>query len=122
VRRWRSEPAVGLTPMLATVLDQLPPAAASALLGSMFKGCDVDAVDVPGVTEPAFVGGAAIERMWGFGPPTGAALSITLLSHLGTACIGILADTLAVQEPQRLADALERALDEIERAAKSAAG
>ena len=112
-RRWRSEPAVGLTNVLATVLDRLPASMATPLLGSMLKNVDIDAVDVPGLREPAYVGGASIERMWAFAPPTGAAVSVTLLSHLDTACISVLSDLAAVSDPELLLTCLENAFDEV---------
>jgi hypothetical protein len=112
-RRWRGEPAVGLTDVLAAVLDQLPASAAAPLLGSMLKNVDIDAVDVPGLRRPAFIGGAGIERMWAFAPPTGAAVSVTLLSHLDTACISVLSDLAAVSDPGLLLTCLEGAFDEI---------
>ena len=112
-RRWRSEPAVGLTDVLATVLDRLPASMATPLLGSMLKNVDIDAVDVPGLREPAYVGGARIERMWAFAPPTGAAVSVTLLSHLDTACISLLSDLAAVSDPELLLTCLENAFDEV---------
>ena len=102
-----------MTPLLSTVLDALPTPIVTAAMGSMFKGCDVDVVDVPGLRRPAFVGGAEIQRLWGFGPPTGAAVSVTLLSHQDTACVGLLADTAAVRDPDTLAELLEKAFDEI---------
>ena len=98
-RRWRAEPAVGLTDVLAAVLARLPASVVTPLLGSMLKNVDIDAVDVPGLRAPAFVGGARIERMWAFAPPTGAAVSVTLLSHVDTACISVLSDLAAPTRP-----------------------
>jgi len=112
-RQWRHEPAVGLTEVLALLLDQLPASVVTPLFGSMLKNVDIDAVDVPGLTEPAFLGGARIERMWGFAPPTGASLSITLLSHAETACIGVVSDLAAVADPEMLVGCFESAFEEV---------
>jgi WS/DGAT/MGAT family acyltransferase len=112
-RRWRDEPAVGLTDTLALLLDQLPPSTVTALFGSMLKNVDVDAVDVPGLTAPAYLGGASIDRMWAFAPPTGAALSVTLLSHDDTACVGVVSDLAAVTDPELLVTCLEASFDEV---------
>ena len=112
-RRWRHEPAVGLTELLASLLDQLPPSMVTSVFGSMLKNVDIDAVDVPGLTEPAFLGGARIERMWGFAPPTGASMSITLLSHAATACIGVVSDLAAVSDAELLVRCLESAFEEV---------
>jgi WS/DGAT/MGAT family acyltransferase len=112
-RRWRDEPAVGLTDVLAGALDQLPASVVTPLFGSMLKNVDVDAVDVPGLQHDAFVGGARIERMWAFAPPTGAALSVTLLSHVDTACVGIVCDVAAVPDPALLHTCLQTAFEEM---------
>ena len=120
-RRWRDEPAVGLTDVLAVALDQLPDTVVTPLFSSMLRNVDVDAVDVPGLTHDAFVGGARIERLWAFAPPTGAALSVTLLSHLDTACVGLVCDSAAVGDPTLLHTCLELALDEVRGPATHAA-
>jgi WS/DGAT/MGAT family acyltransferase len=112
-RRWRDEPSVGLTDVLAVALDQLPDSVLTPLFGSMLRNVDVDAVDVPGLDHEAFLGGARIERLWAFAPPTGAALSITLLSHLDTACIGVVSDEAAVDDPGLLHTCLEGAIHEV---------
>lgn len=112
VRRWRDEPAVGLTDVLALVLDQLPDDTVTQVFGSMLRNVDVDAVDVPGLASEAFLGGARIDRMWAFAPPTGAALSITLLSHLDTACVGLLSDVAAVRDPELLHTCIASAFEE----------
>lgn len=112
-RRWRGEEAVGLTGVLAGVLDQLPTALVTPIFGSMLKNVDLDAVDVPGLEHDAFVGGARIDRLWAFAPPTGAALSVTLLSHVDTACVGVLSDLAAVDQPDVLLTCLESSFDEV---------
>ena len=112
-RRWRREPAVGLTDVLAMLLDQLPPSVVTPLFGSMLKNVDIDATDIPGLAEPAFLGGARIDRMWAFAPPTGAALSVTLLSHIDTACIGLVSDLAAVSDAELLATCLQSAFEDV---------
>ena len=112
-RQWRREPAVGLTDVLARVLDKLPASLVTSLFGSMLKNVDVDAVDVPGLTEPAFLGGARIDRMWGFAPPTGASMSVTLLSHADTACVGVASDLAAVRDVDLLVCCFESAFEDI---------
>ena len=110
---WRDEPALATTDLLAAVLDKLPAGALTPLFGAMLKNVDVDAVDVPGLQAGAYLGGAHIDRMWAFAPPTGAAVSITLLSHEDTACIGVLSDRAAVDAHELLVTCLETALHEV---------
>jgi hypothetical protein len=104
---------VGLTPVLAWALDLLPAALVQRTFAGMLRSIDVGAVDVPGLRKPAYVAGARVERLWAFAPPTGAAMSITLVSHLQTACIGIACDVAAVDDPELLATCVEHGLDEV---------
>jgi WS/DGAT/MGAT family acyltransferase len=113
VRRWRAEPALGATGLLAGGLNMLPGPVVTRLFGEMLRSIDVDVVDVPGLDRRAFLGGARIDRLWAFAPPTGAALSITLLSHEGVCCLGLACDRLAVTDPELLAGCLGDALDEL---------
>lgn len=110
---WRKEPALGTTELLASILDRLPGAVLTSIFGAMLKNVDVNAVDVPGLSDDAFIGGARIDRMWAFAPPTGAAISITLLSHGDSACIGVLADRAAVDDFGMLVDCIAAGLREV---------
>jgi WS/DGAT/MGAT family acyltransferase len=112
-RGWRSEPAIGATDLLATGLNLLPGPVVSRLFGSMLRSVDVDVADVHGLDRPAYVGGAHIDRLWAFAPPTGAALSVTLVSHAGTCCIGLACDRRAVADPELLDGCLDAALTEV---------
>jgi WS/DGAT/MGAT family acyltransferase len=112
-RRWRDEPAVHLTDVLAAILDRVPAPLVTRFFGAMLKNVDVDVANVPGLRRPAYLGGAKIERLWAFAPPTGAALSVTLLSHVDTACIGVLSDVTAVADPALLVSCLTDAFDEV---------
>jgi WS/DGAT/MGAT family acyltransferase len=113
VRGWRAEPALGATDLLAGGLNLLPQPVVTRLFGGMLRSIDVDVVDVPGLDRAAFFAGARLDRLWAFAPPTGAALSVTLVSHGPTACIGLACDRLAVADPELMADCLDRALDEL---------
>lgn len=101
-RRMRSEPAVAMTEQLATVLNLLPRKVATALMGSMFKGADLVTSNVPGAPFPLYMGGAEIEQLYAFGPLSGTATNVTLLSHAGTCCVGVNVDIAAVPDPEVL--------------------
>jgi hypothetical protein len=113
VRRWRAEPAVGLTGALAAVLDRLPAPIVRRAFGGMLRSVDADVVDVPGLRARSYLAGAEVERLWAFAPPAGAALSITLLSHVDVGCVGIACDRDAVHDPELLATCLQQAIDEV---------
>jgi len=112
-RRWRSEPALAWTRQISAVLDLLPRQAATWALGGMLKSVDVDAVNVPGLRHRAYFAGARVERLWAFAPPTGAAMSVTLLSHEDTCCIGLMCDRAAVSRPDLVQVCLESSIDEL---------
>lgn len=112
-RRWRGEAALGATDVLAAGLNLLPRPVVSRLFGGMLRSIDVDVANVPGLDRPAFVGGARLLRLWAFAPPTGAALSVTLVSHERTCCVGLACDRRAVADPELLGVCLDAALSEV---------
>ncbi len=112
-RSWRDEPATGLTDQLAEVLDRLPVTVLTGIFGGMLKSIDLVATNIPGIPERVFLGGAAVEGEYAFAPPTGAALSVALLTYAETACIGVVLDTAAVPDPDLLVRCLADELDEI---------
>lgn len=112
VRRWRAEPALRASSALAVLLDRLPTPAVVGLFAGMLRGVDIDAVDVPGLQRPSYFGGAEVERLWAFSPPAGAAISVTLVSHGSSACVGLACDVAAVADPELLADCLRGAYAE----------
>jgi hypothetical protein len=112
-RQWRSEPALPWTEHVSTVLDLLPGPVTTRVLGGMLKRLDVDVVNVPGLRRPAYFAGAQVERLWAFAPPTGAAMSVTLLSHVDTCGIGLSCDRAAVKQPEMVRTCLESALEEV---------
>ena len=73
----------------------------------------MDVVNVAGLRRPAYIAGARVDRLWAFAPPTGAALSVTLLSHLDTCCIALLCDRHAVARPELMRACLLESLDEV---------
>ena len=68
---------------------------------------------IPGVPYPLYIAGSQITGMYPFGPLPGCAAMITLMSYDHECCIGINTDTLAVADPEGLADDLRVGLDEV---------
>jgi hypothetical protein len=112
VRSWRAEPALQMTGTLAGVLNRLPTATTTALFGSMLKCCDFVATNVPGAPVPVYAGGAAIERLYAFAPPSGSAMNVSLITHVDTCCIGIVSDTTAIPDPDVLVRSIRAGFDE----------
>ncbi len=119
-RTWRAEPALPLTDVLAFALNRMPAPATTRLFGAMLKAIDFVATDVPGLDVPVYFAGAGVERLYALAPPSGAACNVALLSHCGTCCIGVNADTAAVPDPDALVEDLRAGFDEVVAAGRPA--
>lgn len=98
VARQRGEPALGLAEPLAALLYRLPATVSTGLFGSMLRGVDFVTSNVPGVPVPVFLAGARMEAQFPFGPMSGAATNITLLSYLDEVQIGVNTDPAAIPD------------------------
>jgi diacylglycerol O-acyltransferase / wax synthase len=112
-RRWRKEPSLPLTDMIAGAFNRLPVFAATSVLGSMLKAIDFVATNVPGPKQCTYLAGAKVVREYAFAPASGAAFSVALMSHADQCCIGINADTAAVPDPDVLTLCLREGFDEV---------
>jgi len=112
-RRWRHEEALPFTDAIAGALNRLHPVVTTAVMSSLLKGIDVVATNVPGVPFRCYLGGAEVLRHYGLAPLTGAAVNVALLTHAGTACIGINTDRAAVADPEFLVCCLQDGFDEL---------
>lgn len=105
----RDDPTRPLLPLVAAGLRPLPDAAAAAVFGAVSSRIDVAASNVPGSPEPLWLCGRPVEALVPFGPLTGAAVNVTLLSHGTTAHIGISSDPAAIDDPDGLHRCLHHA-------------
>lgn len=112
-RRWQREPALRSSDAIATVLNLLPAAATTALFGSMLKGVDLVATNVPGFDRRVYLAGAEVLAHYAFPPPSGAACGIAFMSHGGTGCVGVTIDADAIPEPDILFECLEAGFAEV---------
>ncbi|HEY6531888.1 MAG TPA: wax ester/triacylglycerol synthase domain-containing protein [Acidimicrobiales bacterium] len=112
-RSWRDEPALEFTDVLATTLEMLPGPLTTVVMRGLLTSVDVVCSNVPGIPTRSWIAGAELLREFAFAPPGGSALSVTLLSHLDTACIGIACDTTAVEDPVVLGACLREGLAEV---------
>jgi hypothetical protein len=74
---------------------------------------DLQASNFPGLSRPAYLAGARMERMYPFGPVPGSAMMSTLVTHDGICCIGVTTDQDAVPDPDLLNACMQEALDEV---------
>jgi hypothetical protein len=117
VQQQRGEPALALTDPLAGLLRRLPTTVSTGVFGSMLKGVDFVTSNVPGVPIPVYLAGARMEAQFPFGPMSGAAANITLMSYLDEAQIGVNVDPAAVADPDDFVAGLRASFDELVAAA-----
>lgn len=109
----RDEPALDLVEPVAGVLNRLPRGLTTEIFGSIMRGVDVTASNVPGAPFDLYSAGAKVNEMYAFGPLAGAAVNITLLSYVDVCHIAINSDRAAVSDPDRLVACLQAGWDEI---------
>ena len=105
----RHERSLPHTQAIARTLSLLP----SGVVGSMLKRVEAVVSDVPGPPVPLFAAGAPVVGWHVFGPTTGAALNVTLLSYEGTCHLGLNIDSRAVREPEQLAACIGASFEEL---------
>jgi diacylglycerol O-acyltransferase len=108
-RAARYEEALPLSDAVAGILNLLP----AGVIGSMLKHVDFLASNVPGVPVQIYLAGAPVTGYYAFGPTTGAAFNVTLVSYQGTCCVGCNIDTAAVPDPGNLMACLRDGFDEV---------
>jgi diacylglycerol O-acyltransferase / wax synthase len=108
-RAARYEEALPLSDSVAGLLNLLP----SGVIGSMLKHVDFLASNVPGVRFPIYLAGAPVSGYYAFGPTTGAAVNVTLVTYRDTCCVGCTIDTAAVPDPDKLIACLRDGFDEV---------
>ena len=117
VAEQRAEPALSLAEPLAGILYRLPTTVTTGVFGSLLRGIDFVTSNVPGVPVPVFFGGARMDAQFAFGPMSGSAANITLLSYLDEVQIAINSDPAAVPDPDVFHDCLLEGIDEIRKVA-----
>lgn len=109
----RDEPANQLVDPMSNLLNRLPTSVVTQVFGSMMKGLDFQASNVPGSPLPLFLLGRPVEAIFPFGPLAGAALNVTLLSYQNELNVGVNLDPAAVPDVDVLLDCLQIAYDDL---------
>jgi len=112
----RGEPVLASTDAVAGVLNRLSTTVVTRLFGSMLKGVDFTTSNVPGVPIPVFLCGPRLIAQYPFGPLSGAATNITLLSYLDELHVGVNTDRAAVRDPDVFVECLQEGFDEVRKA------
>ena len=111
--QWKHAPGLAMSDVLAAGLSALPAAVARGLWGSMLMGDDFCITNIPGPPFQAFLSGVAVKSIYAVSPPSGAALSVSLVSTAERACVTITADVAAVPDSPKLAACIEDGFAEI---------
>jgi diacylglycerol O-acyltransferase / wax synthase len=109
----RDEPANQLVELLSNVLNRLPTTVVTQIFGTMMKGLDFQASNVPGAPVPLYLHGVQVSSIVPFGPLAGAASNVTLLSYRNDLNIGVNVDPAAVPDPERYIACLRAGYDEV---------
>jgi diacylglycerol O-acyltransferase len=117
VRRQRDEPGLAFTEPMAGVLNRLPASITTQLFGAMLKGSDFITSNVPGAPVTVYLAGAQVGAIFPFGPLSGAALSVVLLSYRDELHVGVNRDPAAVPDGDTLLACLEEGFDEVRKLA-----
>ncbi|MFP5326703.1 MAG: wax ester/triacylglycerol synthase family O-acyltransferase [Acidimicrobiia bacterium] len=113
VQAQRREPALAFADSIAGVLNRLPASVVTPLFGSMLKGVDFVASNVPGAPFPVYLAGAKVEAQYAMGPLTGAATNLTLLSYVDEVHVGVNTDPAAIPDPDVFANFLREGFEEV---------
>jgi WS/DGAT/MGAT family acyltransferase len=113
----RSERALTLAGPVARVLASLPSAVLVPAFQHTMRGIDVIVSNVPGSPIQLYVAGARSLANYGFSPRAGAALNITMISHMDELQLAINSDPAAISDPDTLVACLEESFDEIRKTA-----
>jgi diacylglycerol O-acyltransferase len=113
VAQQRAEPGLALVDALSALTRRLPTAVQIGVLGGLLRTVDVITSNVPGVPIPLYLAGARMEAQYPFGPRSGAAVNVTLLSYLDSLFIGVNTDPVAVPDQARFVACLRDGFDEV---------
>lgn len=113
VDRERHEPSLGLTKHAAGMLSRLPKRMTTEFMTNTMKGIDFSASNVPGVPIPVYLTGIPLGGQYPFGPLSGSAVNLTLLSYLDMVYIGINMDAAAIPDADVFQAALGRGFDTV---------
>ncbi len=111
--QWKHAPGLAMSDVLAAGLSALPPGLARGLWSSMLMGDDLCITNIPGPQFQTYLAGVAVEGIYAVTPPSGAALSVSLVSTAERACITITTDIAAVRDSPKLAGCIEDGFSEV---------
>ena len=113
VSQARAEPSLTLLEPMAMFVYRLPTSASTAMFQTMLKGVDFITSNVPGIPVPLYLAGAAVRSQFAFGPMSGAAANLTLVSYQDQIHVGINTDPAAVTDREAFLSCLRDGFAEV---------
>lgn len=117
----RVEPALDGLSVLVPVLNRVPSAVRTAV-GRLPAPADMSATSLPGASCETYLAGAKVERTFPFGPLSGVAVTATMLSQVGTGCLGLTIDGSVVPDPDVLVECISEGFAETLAPARNTTG
>jgi diacylglycerol O-acyltransferase len=109
----RAERGLSIAGPVMRVLNTLPRAALVPMFGAVLRSTDVVVSNVPGSPIQLYVAGARSTANYGFSPRAGAAVNITVISHIDELHVAINSDPAAVPDPEVFVGCLEQGFAEV---------
>jgi diacylglycerol O-acyltransferase / wax synthase len=113
----KTEPGLALAGPVARLLNTLPSALVVPAFEYVMRGIDVVVSNVPGSPIQLYVAGARSLGNYGFSPRAGAAVNITVISHLDELDVAVNTDPAAIPDPDTFVACLRDGFDEIRKSA-----
>jgi hypothetical protein len=105
-------PRVDMLRIASPLVSRTPTVIAARLMEESMRPLAAQGFVVPGLDRDAYLAGARVTRMFTFAPTSGCALSVTLVTHQATSCIGFNFDTSAVTDPELMGRCLSEAFSD----------
>ncbi|HEX5616394.1 MAG TPA: wax ester/triacylglycerol synthase domain-containing protein [Acidimicrobiia bacterium] len=115
----RGEVALHAAQGLASIAALLPTAMLVPIVRNQARTIDFAASNLRGSPVPLYLAGARIEASYPFGPRTGCALNVTLLSYCDEVHLGYNIDTAAVVDPDELLAMIETSWHDVVHASRA---
>lgn len=109
----REDASLGVSAAALGIVGRYPAKALVTLFGSLMRGGDIVTSNVPGSPTALYLGGAQILANFAFGPLSGHAVNVTLLSYCEEAHISVGLDPAAVPDQDVLLECLRAGFDEV---------
>lgn len=111
--RTKAEPAVGAADALAGLINLLPTSMVARTSYRFAGAVDFVTSNLRAAPMDTFIAGSLMESNYPMGPLAGASFNLTTMSFRGNLNMGVVIDTVAIAEPDRLMKCLKRAFREL---------